>query len=123
MLYLRTDADGTVYVCKNCAYTENVSHGGSPLCITDTKSFDDSVKYMRYVTPLLLSDPTMPHVSNIACQNESECSRPKDSAHDVVVVKYDYDNLRYMYMCAHCGVAWVTSRSGDVIRAKSQETQ
>lgn len=109
MLYIKTDSD-TKYVCKNCGYTQPISGPTETVTITDTKAFDDSVKYMRYVTPLLLSDPTMPHVSNIVCQNAT-CNKPNNAPNDVVYVKYDYENLRYLYMCVYCGVPWVKNRA------------
>lgn len=108
MLYIKSDAEGlTRYACKNCGNSQEM--GGDVVVISDTQVTDDSIKYMRYVTPLVKHDPTMPHVSNIACRN-SACTRADGQEHDVIVVKYDYNNLRFLYMCAHCSAFWVTAR-------------
>lgn len=109
MLYVRTNDQGTHYHCRRCAHSQAIQADaeGPAVCITDTLVADDSIRYMRYVSPLLHSDPTMPRVSNIPCQNE-KCTRPAGAEHEVVVVKYNYDHLKFLYSCAHCGTYWVT---------------
>jgi hypothetical protein len=111
MLYIRTGPDGANYVCKLCDNTERLSNAdGSPVVVTDTRLVDDELKYKRYVSPFLLHDATLPHVSNIVCPNDL-CSKPEDEANNVVVVKYDYEKLRFLYMCVHCQKYWLNDRS------------
>lgn len=110
IMYIKTSEEtGTVYSCKNCTNNEPIATDGrdEAICITDTQLSDDSIKYMRYVSPLLLHDPTMPHVSNVECRNPT-CSRKSTEPHDVIVVKYDYDRLKFLYSCAYCSAFWIT---------------
>lgn len=109
MMYIRTTPQhGTAYACKMCDNTEAIEPGA---VVTDTKLIDDSIKYTRYVTPHLKDDVTLPHVANIPCPNVL-CSRRDDQPHDIVVVKYDYDKLQYLYMCAYCDRYWLTHDLG-----------
>lgn len=110
MMYIRTDASGGVYTCKMCASTEALrNEDGSPIMVTDMRTVDDELKYRRYTTPYLVHDATLPHVSNIACPNQA-CSKAADAPHDVILVKYDPDKLRFMYTCAHCRYHWLNDR-------------
>ena len=93
-----------MYVCKMCDNVEELSQDGNTVVITDSKFTDDDIEYRRFLSPLLKHDVTLPHVSNIECPND-KCSR-KDRANDVIVIKYNVDKLKFLYMCAHCDHAW-----------------
>ena len=54
-------------------------------------------KYTKY-------DPTLPHMSTIKCPNLN-CSSNKKSnsvASDVIYLRYDDKNMKYVYLCCHC---------------------
>jgi DNA-directed RNA polymerase subunit M/transcription elongation factor TFIIS len=112
MLYIRAAADKTVYACKMCNTIEPLSHDGGAVMITDSQLTDENIKYRMYLSPFLVQDPTMPHVSNIVCPNET-CSKQDSTSNDVVVVKYDADKLRFLYMCAHCGQYWLNTKDAN----------
>ena len=90
------------YSCKNCGFVETAREIG-PVLSTDYT--DDQTSYKQHATPFLKHDPTLPRVSDIVCPNEA-CSRPKDSANEVIEVKYDAANLKYLYHCVHCQSFW-----------------
>ena len=105
-----------IYHCKNCAFRMSSASlraernmGGA---VQETTYGDDRASYKQFITPYLTHDPTLPHVSNIACANGERCTRKPDEANDVILVKYDPVNLNYLYHCVHCRVFW---KSGGVI--------
>lgn len=104
MLYIRTDAGKTMYLCKMCNNIEPLSDGAT-VCITDSKIRDDDIEYKRFLSPLLKYDVTLPHVSNIVCPN-SDCSKKPGEENDVIVVKYNADKLKFLYTCVYCNKAW-----------------
>ena len=54
----------------------------------------------------LCHDPTLPKVNNILCPND-DCPTNKDGTpKEVVYLKYDKDNLKYLYMCCVCHHSW-----------------
>lgn len=109
MMYIRSTSHETAYLCKMCQNEEPLvaqTDSGDPLVITDTLLHDDDMKYRRYLSPYLIDDVTIPHVSNIICPNDS-CVRSEQNANDVIVVKYDNDKLKFMYMCAYCKHYWL----------------
>lgn len=108
MLYIRTTDEGTQYHCRSCRHVQAIAPDKEAVCVTDTLLSDDAIRYMRYVSPMLHTDPSMPHSASIPCRSE-HCTRPPGEASDVVVVKYDYERLRFLYSCAHCKAFWVSA--------------
>lgn len=94
-----------LYACKNCGDTKHAVDTETKSCILNTNYIDDQASYKQYVTPLVRHDPTLPRVRNLPCPS-SACTRPKDADHEVIYIKYDYENLRFLYHCCHCGVFW-----------------
>lgn len=113
------DKDGApvlTYFCKNCgkveeAATTNATNatGSDPSQIMFTNYADDQTTYKQHVTRYIKHDPTLPRVLNIPCPNP-KCTRPSTLSEKVIIVKYDYNNLKYLYHCEHCEVFW---KSGD----------
>lgn len=113
MLYTnltRKDAEAPklIYLCKHCGTVETFedSEGGR---IFSTDYADDQASFNQYMTPLIKHDPTLPRVSSIACPNE-QCKRKEDESNDVIYIKYDNVNLKYLYHCVHCEHFWKALR-------------
>ena len=106
------------YVCKNCGNIQRgtddeedrASRAGQSICVLETRlGEDDSEDYKRYMTPYLKYDPTLPRVSHIICPN-TKCQSP-DGSKEVIVVKYDKPNMKYVYCCESCDTLWKTGES------------
>ena len=48
-------------------------------------------------------DPTLPRLYNIQCPND-ECK----TENGVIYIRYDSDNLKYLYICVDCDTKWKT---------------
>lgn len=109
------------YVCKNCGDTQRATNDGDgngnrdglaeSICVLETRlGEDESSDWKRYMTPYLKYDPTLPRVSHIICPNprcKSASSSPEDR-NEVIVVKYDKPNMKYLYSCEGCNTFWRT---------------
>ncbi len=51
-------------------------------------------------------DPTLPHVKNIPCPNAECLTKTGAKERDVIYIKYDADNLKYLYICNVCKAQW-----------------
>jgi DNA-directed RNA polymerase subunit M/transcription elongation factor TFIIS len=98
------------YNCRNCGYSENAPEGA--VKISETNTSDDQSSYMQYVLPHLEHDPTLPRTHMIKCANP-HCSKPDDAENEVIYIKYDSANLRYLYNCVHCSAFW--KKGGEMI--------
>lgn len=94
-----------VYFCKNCANEEIQKKENGSICIIDDNKVDDTTKYSQYINKYLKFDPTLPRVNNIPCPN-TKCSKPSGADNEVIYLKYDHINMKFMYYCCHCEQFW-----------------
>ena len=100
------------YVCRHCGLADAEGGSGSTM-IMSTDYSDDKTLYMQYVTPNIRHDPTLPRVSDIKCAS-AKCTRPPAAEEEVIYIKYDPVQLKYLYHCMHCGTFW---KSGGAVVA------
>lgn len=107
------------YYCRNCGHIDKTIAADN-ICVskvnvkhtTTPQSFAQVVnKYTKY-------DPTLPRIHTIRCPND-ECpsndggsaSDPKKkSKNEIIYVRYDDTNLKYVYLCAKCDKVWNTEQ-------------
>ena len=106
MLYITvTSEKDLLYYCKNCDHKVIEKKENGSICVIDDKKVDDVAKYSQYNNKNIKYDPTLPHVSNIKCVNPS-CSKPADVHNEVIYLKYDFINMKYIYYCCYCEHFW-----------------
>lgn len=109
------------FVCKNCGYIEReINPSSLPVvvkrydndskispqdeqCISQTNYFDDIRSFQQYQTVNIKHDMTLPRVKNIDCP---KCAGEKQIIPEVICVKYDQANMKYLYFCCHCEHFW-----------------
>jgi hypothetical protein len=96
-----------VYYCKACTNREAVPKDSRFVYTINFDGYDksellNSNKYISHDLTL----PTIDGNPNIRCTN-TECVSIKESKpSSVKYVKYDPENMRYMYICNYCGQKW-----------------
>lgn len=104
-----------IYHCKHCMFemTADALRTDRNLSASvQTENYeDDQASYKQYVNPYIKDDPTLPHVTDIDCPNTA-CMRPSDALRDVILIKYDSINLKFLYHCVHCSAFWKNGGSG-----------
>lgn len=93
------------YYCKNCNFSTTEDESLLNKCIIDNNYIDDDTKYKQYVTTNIKYDPTLPRVNDIKCPN-TLCTKSSDKEDEVIYLKYDFTNMKYVYFCAHCETFW-----------------
>ena len=59
-------------------------------------------------------DPTLPRTANIKCPNQSCNSNlpddnPEKKFNDVIYLRYNDTELKYIYICNNCDTTWKTT--------------
>lgn len=104
MLYIKNENENLVYYCKNCNFVENnVETAGQP--VVDSNLIDDDMRYSQYMTKNIKHDPSLPRVNNIKCPSE-HCTKKPNQDDEVIYVKYEFHNMKYLYFCCHCEAFW-----------------
>jgi DNA-directed RNA polymerase subunit M/transcription elongation factor TFIIS len=102
------DDNDMVYYCKSCGNEDVVKKETGSICIIDDNKVDDSTKYSQYMNKYIKYDPTLPRVHNIPCTNAA-CTKKHDQKDEVIYLKYDPINMKFMYYCVHCEHFWKLS--------------
>ena len=91
--------------CKACGFKKE--HTGKA-CIYNNDYKIDLSEIINQ-NPYLEHDITLPIIKdnqNISCPN-SECRSIKEKIpSEIIYIKYDYENLKFSYICKHCKQNW-----------------
>lgn len=68
-------------------------------------------KIILQIDKYTLNDPTLPHETSgaIKCPNDKCPSNKGETTPDIIYIKYDSVNLRYIYICTRCDIRWKSS--------------
>ena len=119
-LYLEQGSEGeevkTFFLnrrCLTCGYTEQDRKGG---LVNETVVQERASEgYKILLNEFTRQDPTLPHVKTLPCPNttgDPASGRPICPTHsgsaprDVIILKYDSQNLKFLYICNVCGEQW-----------------
>ena len=90
-------------ICRNCGYQEDMQ-GGLILEIDLKEKTSEGYKIL--MNEFTKQDPTLPHVNTITCPN-GECESNTGSVEkDVIYLKYDVVNMKFIYICNVCDTRW-----------------
>lgn len=108
-LYLNVDNSNCIRLCRNCGYNEKEEIGG---LVSETLVKErTSEGYKILLNEFTRQDPTLPHLKTMKCPRADCQSNGSGVEKDVIYIKYDQENLKYLYICNVCGEHW-RSRTG-----------
>ncbi len=104
MMYVQInseDANKLVYYCRFCEHKdENIANKST--CVSRLHLKKSPVTYEHFITPYTKLDPTLPRVDKIPCPNASCPCNSGEKEREVICIRYDDANLKYIYLCALC---------------------
>ena len=109
-----------MYRCRHCGTDVAADDTDTRSCVLYTNYAEPQTAYRAFATPYIAHDPTLPRVSYIECANRA-CTRPGGAAPEVIYVKYDVANLKFLYHCVHCGAFWRSGGGAVQPRAAPRE--
>ena len=106
MLYLGLNPDNSnelTYYCRSCG-TVDTSVSQEGICVLNTQFTKGEQKFNHIINEFTKLDPTLPRIYNVKCPND-RCASEKS---EVIYLRYDDSNLKYIYMCVNCDMTWKT---------------
>ena len=108
-IYLNEEQD-LIHYCEACSKSESFTSENACIHTTSINKYDnsESINYNKFIT----HDITLPKIegnSNIQCTNEECESIKEDKSSSVTYIKYDSENMKYIYICNYCGQKWKNS--------------
>ncbi len=109
------------YYCRNCGNVDNTIASDN-ICVSkvNMKKTTTTQSFAHVVNKYTKLDPTLPRIKTIRCPND-ECISNKLSAQssdpsvkkeetEVIYLRYDDTNLKYIYLCTKCDKVWNTEQ-------------
>ena len=104
-----TDGNKMIYYCRNCGNKdETMAQEG--VCVLNTQLKKKGQNFNHIINQYTKKDPTLPRIYNLKCPN-TQCDthdETKKIASEVIYLRYDDDNMKYLYVCAVCDTTWKT---------------
>ena len=91
------------HICRNCGYQKEDTTGGLILEIDLKEKISEGYKIL--MNEFTKQDPTLPHVNTIKCPNIG-CESNSGKEKDVIYLKYDAVNMKFLYICNVCDTQW-----------------
>ena len=112
MYYIKisdTDENQIVNYCRNCGF-QDTSVESEGTCVLKTQFKKKEQQFSHIINKYTKLDPTLPRLYNLKCPNEkcdtnhAENTKPAE----IIYIRYDDDNLKYVYICVTCDTNWTT---------------
>lgn len=110
MMYIKlssTGEDSLAYYCRNCG-NESAHEGLETACVLTTNLKGGNRQYGNVINRYTKLDPTLPRTDMIKCPSQECPSNKGEVEREVIYLRYDDIQMKYMYLCAHCDAAWKT---------------
>lgn len=105
-LYLNTTANSLIRECRTCGEKVTEEKGGLILETHVQQRANEGYKIL--LNEFTKFDPTLPHLKTMKCPNGGcNSNKPSGAADkDVIYIKYDKENMKYLYICTVCDKEW-----------------
>ena len=110
MFYIRIDNEDSnklIYYCRNCG-TEDTFVEQESVCVSKTqiKSKKKNQSFSHFINQYTKLDPTLPRTNKILCPSADCLTNTKDEPREIIYIRYDDVNIKYVYLCSCCDTVW-----------------
>jgi len=101
--------DKLVYYCRHCGHIDEFANEEGT-CVLKTQLKKGAQTFNHIINKYTKLDPTLPRIYNIKCPNETCKTNHEDNKTpaEVIYMRYDDENMKYLYICAECDTVWKT---------------
>lgn len=113
MYYIKLDGENKnklIYYCRKCG-NEDDKITIDNICVSKTNIKSRETKHVTAINSYTKLDPTLPRINTIRCPNSTCKSNTEDEKREVIYIRYDDTNIKYMYLCTVCDTTWKTNDS------------
>ena len=113
MYYIRINSDDPnkiVYYCRNCG-NEDKLIAIENVCVSKTFIKRNEKTFGHIINKYTKLDPTLPRINTILCPNPECTTNTKDKEREIIYIRYDDINMKYVYLCCDCETVWNTNET------------
>jgi len=111
MYYIRINSDNPnslVYYCRHCG-NEDKLLAVEDVCVSKTQIKKSEQSFSHIINKYTKLDPTLPRINNMLCPNPDCITNTKDKEREIIYIRYDDTNMKYVYLCCECDTVWNTN--------------
>ena len=115
MYYIKLEnenCDKIIYYCRNCGNSDDTLINTNKCILKNTFSKNDG-KNNLLINKYTKLDITLPRINYIKCPNEGCESNNEDfdiNNREILYIRHDHINMKYIYLCSHCDYIWNTEK-------------
>ena len=118
----KNKTDSLIYYCRNCGNkNDKLIEELNNFCVSKTHIIKDTNQYKNVINEYTHLDPTLPRVKfNMICPNaECDSNKGNDESKDsddnkkekeIIYLRYNDKNMKYVYLCGVCKTHWKTDQ-------------
>ena len=111
MYYIRVNEDNPnklVYYCRNCG-NENTNLSIENVTVSKIQIKKSEQSFNHIINKYTKLDPTLPRINTILCPNTDCETNTKNKEREIIYIRYDDTNMKYIYLCSCCDTVWKVS--------------
>ena len=111
MYYIRINSDNPnklVYYCRNCG-NEDQTLTINNVTVSKTVIKKTEQSFSHIINKYTKLDPTLPRINTILCPNAECPTNKQDKDREIIYIRYDDINMKYVYLCSDCDTVWQTN--------------
>jgi DNA-directed RNA polymerase subunit M/transcription elongation factor TFIIS len=111
MYYIRINAENPnklVYYCRNCG-NEDQLLAIDNVCVSRTQIKKSEQSFNHIINKYTKLDPTLPRMNKILCPNADCKTNTEEAEREIIYIRYDDVNIKYVYLCSTCDTIWKTN--------------
>jgi len=110
MYYIRVNDNNPnqlVYYCRQCG-NEDTAITNDNICVSKLQIKKNEQSFNHMINKYTKLDPTLPRINTILCPNPECETNTKNVEREIIYIRYDETNMKYVYVCSTCDTVWKT---------------
>ena len=99
------DPNKLVYYCRNCGNSDSTI-SVQDVTVSKLQLKKSEQEFSHIINKYTKFDPTLPRINNILCPNETCATNTSDKEREIIYIRYDDVNMKYVYLCCECDHVW-----------------
>ena len=115
MYYIRINGDDSntlIYYCRNCGDEDNLL-AIENICVSKTQIKKTEQTFHHIINKYTKLDPTLPRITTILCPNAECITNTEQKNREIIFIRYDDTNMKYVYLCSDCDTIWQTNNANQ----------
>jgi DNA-directed RNA polymerase subunit M/transcription elongation factor TFIIS len=111
LFYLTIEDETVQYTCKKCGTIEDIQEDctiSNIFCNQQRQNVQNSVNQYTKL------DPTLPRINFLKCPNDNCVNHEDREDREIIYVRYDNVQLKYIYICPKCDTVWESGIKIDI---------